>query len=96
MQFARFRNTLVLSIKKRSMERGRKELSALLIARKTLKDISGGTLGKEISSILNKITNILTKHNMKEDAIDGTFSFQMVEYSPSAENTFQTVGSKTR
>jgi predicted DNA-binding transcriptional regulator YafY len=68
-----------------------KELSALLIARKTLKDISGGTLGKEISSILNKITNILTKHNMKEDAIDDTFSFQMVEYSPTVENTFQTV-----
>lgn len=61
-----------------------KELSALLIARKILKDISGGTLGKEISSILNKISNILTKHNMKEDAIDDTFSFQMVEYSPTA------------
>jgi predicted DNA-binding transcriptional regulator YafY len=67
------------------------ELSALLIARKTLKDISGGTLGREISSILNKITNILTKHNIKEDGIDNTFSLQLVEYSPATENTFQTV-----
>jgi len=67
------------------------ELSALLIARKTLKDISGGTLGREISSILNKITNILIKHNVDEDAIDGAFSFQMIEYSPASEITFRTI-----
>jgi predicted DNA-binding transcriptional regulator YafY len=67
------------------------ELSALLIARKTLKDISGGSLGREISSILDKITNILTKHNIREDGIDKTFSFQVVEYSPATENTFQAV-----
>jgi len=68
-----------------------KELSALLIARKTLQDISGGMLGKEISSLLSKITNILTRHNIQEDMIDNTFSFQMVEYSPTAENVFQTI-----
>jgi len=67
------------------------ELSALLIARKALKDISGGTLGKELSSVLNKITNILTKHNVNEDAIDASFSLQLIEYSPVSENTFRAV-----
>jgi predicted DNA-binding transcriptional regulator YafY len=67
------------------------ELSALLIARKALKDISGGTLGKELSSVLNKITNILTKHNVNEDAIDPTFSLQLIEYAPVSENTFRAV-----
>ena len=67
------------------------ELSALLIARKTLRDISGGTLGKELSSVLGKITNILTKHNVKEDSINATFSFQLIEYSPVSENTFRAV-----
>jgi predicted DNA-binding transcriptional regulator YafY len=67
------------------------ELSALLIARKALKDVSGGTLGKELSSVLNKITNILSKHNVSEDAIDPTFSLQLIEYAPVSENTFRAV-----
>ncbi|HUL20381.1 MAG TPA: hypothetical protein VLZ10_02935, partial [Thermodesulfobacteriota bacterium] len=47
------------------------ELSALLIARKMLQDISGGTIGDEISSIVDKITNILKKHSVVADQIDG-------------------------
>ena len=62
------------------------ELSALLIARKTLKDISGGILEKEISSILNKITNILTKHNVKADSI-GTLSPFLPFPSQSPDNS---------
>ncbi len=38
------------------------ELSSLLIARKMLQDISNGYIGKEISSIVSKITNVLTRH----------------------------------
>ena len=43
------------------------ELSALLIARKMLQDISGGAIGDEISSIVDKITNILKKHSVVAD-----------------------------
>lgn len=67
------------------------ELSALLIARKMLQDISGGSIGDEISSIVDKITNILKKHSVVADQIDDAFSFQLVEYSPAPEAVFKTV-----
>jgi predicted DNA-binding transcriptional regulator YafY len=44
------------------------ELSSLLIARKMLQDISGGYIGDEISSIIDKITNVLNKHIAAGDA----------------------------
>jgi predicted DNA-binding transcriptional regulator YafY len=67
------------------------ELSALLIARKMLQDISGGSIGAEISSIVDKITNILKKHSVVADHIDGAFSFQLIEYSPAPEAVFKSV-----
>ncbi|MCX8117764.1 MAG: WYL domain-containing protein [Desulfobacterota bacterium] len=67
------------------------ELSSLLIARKILKDISGGTSGPEISSIVDKITNLLQRHSISPDAIEETFSFHFIEYSPTPEPVFKTV-----
>jgi len=67
------------------------ELSALLIARKMLQDINGGSIGDEISSIVDKITNILKKHSVAADQIDDAFSFQLIEYSPAPEAVFKAV-----
>jgi predicted DNA-binding transcriptional regulator YafY len=67
------------------------ELSALLIARKMLQDISSGSIGHEISSIVDKMTNILKKHSVVADHIDDTFSFQLIEYSPAPEAVFKAV-----
>jgi predicted DNA-binding transcriptional regulator YafY len=67
------------------------ELSSLLIARKMLKDISGGYIGDEISSIIDKITNVLNKHIASGDKIDDTFSFELIEYSPAPEQVFKAI-----
>ena len=67
------------------------ELSSLLIARKMLQDISGGYIGEEISSIVDKITNVLTKHMSMGDRIDDTFSFQLIEYSPVSDTVFKAI-----
>jgi predicted DNA-binding transcriptional regulator YafY len=67
------------------------ELASLLIARKFLKDISGGYVGKEISAIIEKITTILKKHVAEETLIDDALSFQLIEYSPAPEEVFKAV-----
>jgi predicted DNA-binding transcriptional regulator YafY len=67
------------------------ELSSLLIAKKLLQDISGGTIGKDILSVTQKITNILNKHVSSGGDLDETFSFQMIGYSPVVEAVFKTV-----
>jgi predicted DNA-binding transcriptional regulator YafY len=67
------------------------ELSALLIARKMLKDISNGCIGEEISSIVNKITNVLSRHMADGNDVDDNFSFQLIEYSPIPENILKVV-----
>ena len=67
------------------------ELSSLLIARKMLQDISGGYIGEEISSIVDKITNVLSKHMSMGDRIDDTFSFQLIEYSPVPDTVFKVI-----
>jgi len=67
------------------------ELSSLLIARKILQDVSGGYLGDEISTILQKITNVLNKHMVTGDQVDDVFSFQLVGYSPVPESVFKNV-----
>ena len=67
------------------------ELSALLIARKMLQDTSGGSIGHEISSVVDKITNILKKRSVVTDHIDDAFSFQLIEYSPAPEIVFKAV-----
>jgi predicted DNA-binding transcriptional regulator YafY len=66
------------------------ELSSLMIARKMLQDISNGYIGKEISSIVGKITNVLTKHMADAKHCDDDFSFQLIEYSPAPEEVFRT------
>jgi len=68
-----------------------REISSLLIARKMLQDISGGYIGDEITSILNKITNVLNKHMAIGDHIDDAVSFQLIEYSPASETVFKSV-----
>ena len=67
------------------------ELSSLLIARKILQDISGGYIGDEITSVLEKITNVLNKHMSVGNRIDDAFSFQLIEYSPPPEAVFRVV-----
>ena len=67
------------------------EFSSLLISRKMLQDISSGYIGDEISSIVDKITNVLSKHMAMGNRIDNTFSFQLVEYSPAPEAIFKAV-----
>jgi len=67
------------------------ELSSLLIARKMLNDISGGYIGEEISSILDKITNVLKRHMSPGSRIDDAFSFQLIEYSQAPEAVFRSV-----
>lgn len=67
------------------------ELCALLIARKMLKDISNGSIGEEISSIVKKITNVLSKHMADGNDLDDNFSFQLIEYSPIPENILKVV-----
>jgi predicted DNA-binding transcriptional regulator YafY len=67
------------------------ELSSLLIARKMLQDISGGYIGDEISSIIDKITNVLNKHIASGDKIADTFSFQLIEYAPAPEQVFKAI-----
>ena len=67
------------------------ELSSLLIAKKMLQDIGRGKLGDEISSIIKKITNLVSKHTVFGDSIDEEISFQLVGYTPVPESTFRTV-----
>jgi len=67
------------------------EFSSLLIARKMLQDIRGGAIGDEISSVVDKITNILKKHAVAADQIDAAFSFQLIEYAPTPEEVFKAV-----
>jgi predicted DNA-binding transcriptional regulator YafY len=67
------------------------ELSSLLIAKKMLQDIGRGRLGDEISSIIRKITNLVSKHTAFGDSVDDRISFQLVGYSPVPESTFKIV-----
>lgn len=67
------------------------ELTSLLIARKLLQDISGGHIGDEIKSVVNKITAILKNHIAETDTIDNALSFELIEYSPAPEKIFRTV-----
>lgn len=68
-----------------------KELSSLLIARRMLKDLSAGDLGEELSSLLKKITGVLSRHMVLEEGREEPLSFQMIEYSPASEEVFRTI-----
>ncbi|MBM4129046.1 MAG: WYL domain-containing protein [Nitrospira sp.] len=67
------------------------ELLSLLIAKKMLQDISSGSVAREISSAVDKITCILKKYLVSADVINGGISFQLIEYSPAPEETFKAV-----
>lgn len=67
------------------------ELSALLIARKLLKDISDGSVAAELSSAVDKITRVIEKHMTDAQVIDRILSFQIIEYTPTPEGIFKTV-----
>src|SRR4030066_1971717 len=67
------------------------ELSSLLIARKFLKDISEGYIGRDIPTIVEKITTVLKKHVAEESFIDKALSFQLIENSPASEEIFKAV-----
>ena len=65
------------------------EITSLLLAKKVLQGISGGSIRNELSSILKKITNILQEHIDEADAVDRAFSFQMIQYSPVDDRVFK-------
>ena len=67
------------------------ELSSLLIAKKLLQDISGGTINEDIVSITQKISNILNRHVSSDGNIDESVSFQLIGYSPIPEPVFKSV-----
>jgi len=80
-------NTFAIPLTYLSVE----ELTSLLIAKKILRDISGGNVGGEISTILNRITNILSKYSKTEDLIEDAISIQSIEFLPAPEEIFKIV-----
>lgn len=58
------------------------ELSALLMARSMLKDISEGAIGQEISLITDKINGVIKKHIGNEKHVDEAMSFRFIEHAP--------------
>jgi len=67
------------------------ELLALMLAKKILEDISGGYLGEEITSIVEKITNVLNKHSARGNDMAESVSFQSVGHSPAPEKVFKSI-----
>lgn len=67
------------------------ELSALVIARKLLQDISGSCIADEITSAVDKITSIIKKHSLGPESMDEVMSFHLIEYSPAPEDIFKAV-----
>lgn len=67
------------------------ELSSLIIARKVLQDVSGGYIGNEITTAVDKIASIIKKYAVSAERIDESVSFQMIKNSPISEQIFRTV-----
>lgn len=67
------------------------ELSALMLARTVLRDLSGSCLGGEISSAVEKITSIISSHTARPENIDDILSFHMIEYAPAPDQILRTV-----
>lgn len=67
------------------------ELSSLLLARKLLQDISGDYVKNELTTILDKISKILSIYGDDISVIDKTFSLQIIGYSPTPEDIFKDV-----
>lgn len=66
------------------------ELSALLIARKLLEDINSGYAGKEISSVVGKVSSLLEGHGIETEAVEDKISLMPIEHIPAADTTFRT------
>ena len=67
------------------------ELSALLMARSMLKDISEGAIGNEISQITDKINGVIKRHIGNEKQIDEAMSFRFVEHAPAPAKSLKAV-----
>jgi len=67
------------------------EISSLLIAKKVLLDISGGNLGRELSSIVDKLTAFIDSHSLTKVDIDSVISMKHIEYMPADDRVFKTV-----
>jgi len=67
------------------------EISSLLIARKVLRDISGGNLGRKLSDIIRKLTACLDDYHEGGLDMDGIISLQHIEYLPAEKAVFRTV-----
>jgi len=67
------------------------EISSLLIAKKVLRDISGGNLSRELSSIINKLTACLDYYSSDKLNIENVISLKHIEYLPVRDHVFKTV-----
>jgi predicted DNA-binding transcriptional regulator YafY len=67
------------------------ELGALLISRRLLADASAGHLEGELSSVVNKLGGILSRHLPGTLAPDDAFSFRWNQFVPTKNDDFQRV-----
>jgi len=67
------------------------ELAALLISRRLLCDASAGHLEEELSSVVNKLGGILSRHLPGTLAPDEAFSFRWNQFVPTKNDDFQRV-----
>lgn len=67
------------------------EISSLLIAKKVLRDISGGNLESQLSSIVDKLTAFLDSYSSDSADIDSVISLKHIEYLPADDKVFKTV-----
>ena len=67
------------------------ELGALLISRRLLADASAGHLEGELSSVVNKLGGILSRHLPGTLAPDEAFSFRWNQFVPTRNDDFQRV-----
>lgn len=68
------------------------ELSALIMARNFLQDVTDGAIGKEISVIMEKINRILRRFaGGDENALDRSLSFRVIEHAPAPASTIRKI-----
>ncbi len=67
-----------------------RELSALLIARKLLEDINTDYAGKELSSVVKKMSNLLGGLGIETKAVEDKISLMPMEHIPSDDTIFRT------
>jgi len=67
------------------------ELTALLITRKMLQDISAEYIGGELSQLIGKINAILEEHVRQKEPIDDAVSVQLIGYAKPSGEIFKSV-----